>query len=296
MYKSNEEPLVSIVIPCYNHEIYVQECIESVMKQDYENIELIIIDDGSKDNSVQKIQAMIPACESRFRRFEFRSRPNKGLCETLNEAIFSCNGYYVVTIASDDKMVETRIRRQVELFGSMPNKVAGIFGSAYIIDEYNAKVSSLDVRERQYSFQDIFLHRHNLPACTQMLRLQYLQAIGPLPSKYAIEDWYMWLAFTRQGYTLVSVPEFFSYYRVHSSNTSSDHELMNSERYKLAAAFGAGEKRSLLMLAYACCDLSASLQATDRLQKIKMINMALVKSLRILFERKFYVAVARVFF
>ena len=54
--KLDSHPLVSIVIPCYNHENFVQECIQSVIDQTYENIELIIIDDGSKDNSVEIIK------------------------------------------------------------------------------------------------------------------------------------------------------------------------------------------------------------------------------------------------
>lgn len=53
---SLEKPLVSVVIPCYNHENFVQGCIQSVIDQTYQNIELIIIDDGSKDNSVLKIK------------------------------------------------------------------------------------------------------------------------------------------------------------------------------------------------------------------------------------------------
>ena len=57
--QNNEKPLVSVVIPCYNHEKFVQDCIQSVIDQTYENIELIIIDDGSKDSSVDKIKGMI---------------------------------------------------------------------------------------------------------------------------------------------------------------------------------------------------------------------------------------------
>lgn len=87
---TKQQPLVSIVIPCYNHEKYVQESIQSVIEQDYDNIELIIIDDGSSDNSVTKIKEMIQVCQKRFKRFEFRHRPNKGLCATLNEALAWC--------------------------------------------------------------------------------------------------------------------------------------------------------------------------------------------------------------
>lgn len=81
MNQSNQ-PLVSVVIPCYNHESFVQDSIQSVIDQPYQNIELIIIDDGSKDGSVEKIQEMIPACQERFVRFEFQYRPNKGLSAT----------------------------------------------------------------------------------------------------------------------------------------------------------------------------------------------------------------------
>ncbi|EPK1752121.1 glycosyltransferase family 2 protein, partial [Acinetobacter baumannii] len=94
-------PLVSIVIPCYNHVDYVQDCIQSIIDQTYQNIELIIIDDGSKDESVLKINEMLKKCENRFSRFEFRHRPNKGLSATLNEALEWCQGEYFATLASD---------------------------------------------------------------------------------------------------------------------------------------------------------------------------------------------------
>ena len=76
--ENDNQLLVSVVIPCYNHEKFIQDCIQSVIDQTYQNIELIIIDDGSKDSSVEIIEKMLPACEQRFVRFEFRNRPNKG--------------------------------------------------------------------------------------------------------------------------------------------------------------------------------------------------------------------------
>ena len=52
-----QQPLVSVIVPCYNHQEYIGDCISSILEQTYSNIELIIIDDGSKDLSVEKIRA-----------------------------------------------------------------------------------------------------------------------------------------------------------------------------------------------------------------------------------------------
>ena len=125
--------MVSVVIPCYNHENFVQDSIQSVIDQTYQNIELIIIDDGSKDGSVEKIQEMIPACQERFIRFEFRHRLNKGLSATLNEALEWCQGIYYSAIASDDMMLPEKTKLQVEFLKENKN----LDSRSWIIDIIN---------------------------------------------------------------------------------------------------------------------------------------------------------------
>src|SRR5665647_800828 len=139
-------PLISVAIPCYNHERYIQDCIKSVIDQDYENIELIIIDDGSSDNSVEKIKEMIPACEERFVRFGFRNRENKGLSATLNEAIEWCRGTYYSSIASDDVMLP---KKTSTLLGYIEEDkdVAGIFCGVYILDSDGRKIALIRPQE-----------------------------------------------------------------------------------------------------------------------------------------------------
>ncbi len=95
MKRVNDMPLVSMVIPAYNHSAYIRQSIAAIIDQDYPNIELIIIDDGSEDDTVQRIEAEIPACVARFVRFEFRTRPNKGLTKTMNEAVEWAEGEYL---------------------------------------------------------------------------------------------------------------------------------------------------------------------------------------------------------
>ena len=76
--------LVSVLIPAYNHEQYVQLTIRSIIEQTYQNIELIVIDDGSKDSTWEKISELKSECEKRFRRVDFSTQENSGTCKTLN--------------------------------------------------------------------------------------------------------------------------------------------------------------------------------------------------------------------
>ena len=85
-------PLVTVVIPSYNHSKYIQQSIQSVIDQTYARIELIVIDDGSQDDSVARIEVMRQLCEKRFERFLFITRENRGLSKTLNQGIALANG------------------------------------------------------------------------------------------------------------------------------------------------------------------------------------------------------------
>jgi len=81
------QPLVTAVIPVYNHEKYVIESIRSIVGQSYDNIELIVINDGSTDHSHELILTIVEECKQRCRRFEYINRDNIGLSATLNQAL-----------------------------------------------------------------------------------------------------------------------------------------------------------------------------------------------------------------
>lgn len=94
--------LVSVVIPVYNHGNYIEEAINSIVSQTYQNIELLVLDDGSSDDSFEKTKAMQNICEQRFARTSLGTQENQGLCTTLNSLIANANGDYIYIMASDD--------------------------------------------------------------------------------------------------------------------------------------------------------------------------------------------------
>ena len=246
MNQSNQ-PLVSVVIPCYNHESFVQDSIQSVINQTYQNIELIIIDDGSKDGSVEKIQEMIPACQERFIRFEFRHRPNKGLSATLNEALEWCEGEYFSTLASDDIMKENKTSSQVNYILKRPN-CAGVFGGIELINERSTKKRVK--KSKSYSFLDILMHDSELPAPTQLLRINIVREVGGYLNNLIIEDWYMWLKIRQEGFTLDYIRTVCAKYRYHNNNTSKKYDLILEERLKIIDIF-ADEKNLSYAKGYA---------------------------------------------
>jgi alpha-1,3-rhamnosyltransferase len=130
---TNQPPLVSVIVPAYNHERYVQETILSIINQTYKNIELIIIDDGSSDNTWGKIIDLQNICKDRFSRIDFSKQDNAGTCITLNRLIEKSSGEYIYLIASDDKAAPEAIEK--ELFFLLENQeYALVVGANDIID------------------------------------------------------------------------------------------------------------------------------------------------------------------
>ncbi len=232
----NSQPLVSVVIPCYNHEKFVKDCIQSVIDQTYENIELIIIDDGSKDSSVEKIQEMISRCEKRFVNFEFRHRENKGLSGTLNEALEWCQGNFISPIASDDLMLTNKLERQLELFEQYEEMVA-VFGAVQLVNDDNIKIGEIRQTNKIFTFDDLIYTDRFLPAPTQMIRLDALKATGGFVEGMIVEDWYIYLKLLETGKKIIYVDEIFCSYRTHDGNTFSNPYKMSLGRLQVLNEF-----------------------------------------------------------
>jgi len=98
MIEEKEMPLVSVVVPCYNHEKYVKETIESIINQTYKNIELIVIDDGSKDNSLEICN------EYQGENVKVYYHPNMGVSKTRNRGIELAQGDAIIFVDQDDAM------------------------------------------------------------------------------------------------------------------------------------------------------------------------------------------------
>lgn len=106
---------VSVIIPLYNAENYIKECIDSVINQTYQNIEIIVVDDGSTDASLDMVKSMYGGDE----RVIIISQENKGGCAARNVGIQRAAGDYVQFLDADDKLDENKIQSQMELLKNL---------------------------------------------------------------------------------------------------------------------------------------------------------------------------------
>lgn len=216
-----QPPLVSIVIPSYNHSQFIQEAIQSVVDQDYGNIELIVIDDGSKDDSVEKIKQMISVCEKRFVRFEFRSRENQGLSKTLNEGLAWVSSSYVCFIASDDVCLSYRVSNQIEFMEKNRNISLCSAGVEVINAEGGLLYRKESEEIKYFDFKSVAFFSYSMPAPTLMFKVNSLRSIGGFDESILVEDFYILLKYTFSNYCIANIGKVLVRYRRHASNSSS---------------------------------------------------------------------------
>ena len=184
------KPLVSIVVPSYNHASYIEKCIESIIEQDYENYELIVIDDGSTDNS----RDILSSLQKKYD-FYLEFNENQGLAKTLNRGFKEiAKGKYFAICASDDYWLPKKLTSQVEFLENNPN-FGMVYGKVITIDE-NDKIieETSEYKNRNLKggmiFKELlFLEFH--PPVNYMYRATVIQKMGFFDENIWAEDFDM---------------------------------------------------------------------------------------------------------
>lgn len=244
----SDTPLISVVIPAYNHEKYIQETIQSIINQTYKNLELIVIDDGSKDTSWQKINEMKEICEKRFCNVIFETQINQGVCETLNKGYAIANGIYVYSLASDDLAKPEAIET---LYNEIKtDQYVLVVGDDDIIDG-NSKLIAWDNKRNPVEYHDGYktfatylqsknkcpnfesddfgsyesLVKGNYITNGFLIKKSDFDKIGGYIKEAPLEDWYMNLQLAKLGKFKFINQVLFSY-RWHGANTITQTDKM----------------------------------------------------------------------
>lgn len=228
-----EQPLVSVIIASYNHGPYIEAAIGSVLAQTYSRLELLVVDDGSRDDSVQRIRQLQERHD-----FSFRVQANQGLSRTLNAAIERAAGSLIAPFGSDDIMLPGRIATQVAHMANKP-EVGICAGGIQEIDAHGAERGPAQrFGERRLDFEDVFLDRKKgAPAPTLLFRREALEQVGGFDPEIRLEDLLIELSITRAGYFIDVLDDVLALYRVHGCNTYQNHRFMAQNVLQTYARF-----------------------------------------------------------
>ena len=225
--------LVSVVIPCYNHEHYIEQAISSVLSQDYPSIELIVIDDGSTDNSPKIIKEL----HDKQQNFTYLSQKNSGLIATLKRGLTRAKGEFFCQLASDDFLPSNSISKRVEKLNANLNSVA-VFTDAYSVngDVVTERRITRDKLKRMYASDDPITHiLQGAPPIfsTGLHRTNALRAIDAFDSttfRY-YEDLDTPILLLTQG-SFEYLDEALFFRRTHATNISGTTSHIRSEKIK----------------------------------------------------------------
>lgn len=221
------QPLVTVVIPSYNHERYIAQSIESVVSQSYKNLEIIVIDDGSKDRSVQVINSLADKYG-----FIAIARENRGLAKTLNEGIGLARGKYISFVASDDYYFPQRIENAVLQLEKSADKVVCVYCDGYIVNEVGQKMGLFGDRHPRPlvgSTYDNLLVGNWIPGIGVTFKVEVLRQFM-FDERFLIEDHTLFLRMFRDGQReLMFYDDLGFAYRWHGDNISKPGALMDSE-------------------------------------------------------------------
>ena len=127
-------PLVTIICLCYNHARFLREALDSIFAQTYQNIEVIVVDDASTDNSVSIIQEYV----TRYPAIQLiANAQNCGNCRAFNQGLRVARGAYIIDFATDDILLPTRVAEQIFCFESLADEYGAIYTDATLINEHS---------------------------------------------------------------------------------------------------------------------------------------------------------------
>lgn len=215
------QPQVSIIVPSYNSGGWIRECVNSVLRQSYPNLDIIVVDDGSQDSTAQILREF----EGQIR---FMQLQHVGVGAARNAAIKAAGGEFVAFLDSDDLWHQDKIRKQVDFLLRNP-QCCMIYSDAEEFDDsgtrggFFAKFPSLTSAD---NLAESMVLRWSIPlTSTVMIRRDFLRQhrIGFHPAASCAEDMSLFLEIYLLGGKIGKLDEPLAKRRLHSSNTSGNH-------------------------------------------------------------------------
>jgi glycosyltransferase involved in cell wall biosynthesis len=226
-------PLVSVIAVCYNHERFVEQTLQSVLNQTYSNIEIIVVDDASTDNSVKEIKKFI----NKFPKTQFiKQHENIGNCKAFNKGLALAKGEYIIDLATDDILLKDRVEKGVKALVKCGQEYGVNFTNATIIDEQSIihqhfypidQSGKAKISVSEGEIYSKLVARYFICPPTMMTRREVFEKLNGYDESLAYEDFDFWVRSSRY-FKYCFTDEVLVQRRVVSGSLSSKQYVRNS--------------------------------------------------------------------
>jgi len=228
---ATSNPLVSVIIPVYNKRKFIKDTIDSVINQSYQNFEIIVVDDGSTDDSLDIINSFY---DPRLRVF---SQSNSGVERARNYGFSNSVGSFVTFHDADDLMSHDRLKKQVDFFVS--NKALVLVGTwANVIDVSGNVIGSICPPTSNDALRLAHIFRNQFVSSSVMIRRTAINphlVFNETRNPYFSEDYDLWLRLTREGRIANISEKLTSYRRLKSSRSQDDRGSLTKSARQISA-------------------------------------------------------------
>lgn len=220
-----KQGFVSVVVPVYNGASYLSATVESILTQDFEDFELLLIDDGSSDDSITIIRELAEM-DSRIKPY---FKDNGGVANARNFGIDHAEGEFIAFCDQDDLWLPEKLSKQMPLF---QNEVVGLVYSGTVIQHENYGKTAKPGFEKKYrgSIFEQLITGNVVPSCTVVVRKRLLDQVGRFDDDRAlmgVDDWHLWLKLSMVC-QFDYVPDHLATHIFHGDNYSLNDEKMHA--------------------------------------------------------------------
>jgi glycosyltransferase involved in cell wall biosynthesis len=221
-------PLVTLGIANYNYAQFVTEALDSAASQTYENCELIIVDDCSKDNSVEVIQKWLNNYGGNFKITFIKNSKNTGVANVCKLILERASGKYYQILDADDGILSTKIADQVGLLEKEESH-ALVYSNISVVNEHNETIDDDYLKRIGYNknkmpegniFQALLIFNF-IPNTSVLIRTEYAKQMGGYDQSFQVQDYYLYLTLS-EHFSFLYYNCNTGFYRVHSTSLSNN--------------------------------------------------------------------------
>lgn len=223
-------PKISVNIPCFNSSVFINQTLESVLGQTYRDFEVIVMDDGSTDDTKSKVHAF------RDGRIKYFYKANEGLAGTRNRGIAASTGEYIAFLDHDDLWTPQKLEAQMAIL-ERDRDVGLVFSDAHVLKDGKKERATYFDRckpKRGSIFEDLLLESSNfIPLSSVMMRRNVFDEIGCFKTEFKIGEEYELFLRAADRYRFDYVDEPLAVIRMHEGNFSARKEIFVKEAFDI---------------------------------------------------------------